>query len=129
MCSWNFSKGRVLLLVALIVPFYLWAGKEILIFGVPRWHGRGFWHDDTGLPFLAGAVMVSILDFWVGNVDRANWRWLLVVAGILMMAFSVWGVANAKARMTGARDSAGGGAPYPSSFCRLNVSVPSGTAP
>lgn len=41
--------------------------------------------------FVAGAVSISIVDHWVGNVESSNIRILYVIARILLMAVAlVW---------------------------------------
>ena len=35
--------------------------------------------------FSLGAVCVTIVDHWVGNLDRSNLRWLYIVLGVLCM--------------------------------------------
>ena len=92
MCYWNFSCGRVAILLLLLIPFCLWAGTEVLIYGVPR--GWGYRHSHPGLLFLGGAVMATVVDLWVGNLDRKNWRLGLIVVGVLMMGMSVLRVAS-----------------------------------
>jgi hypothetical protein len=100
MVTWNFSKGRVVLLVALVLIFSLWAGSEILINGMPR--PGGVRHHHPGLGFLAGAVAATVVDLWVGRIDRSNWRWGLILLGCLLMGGAVLSVANKKRRLTGA---------------------------
>jgi len=38
------------------------------------------------LTFLGGAVGATVIDHWVGNLDRSNLRWAYVVLGVLLMA-------------------------------------------
>lgn len=39
--------------------------------------------------FLTGAVIATVIDHWVGNIDRKNLRWLYVFVGVLAMISSV----------------------------------------
>jgi hypothetical protein len=80
-------RGAVLL--ALLVAFYFWGGFEILD-GVSRRRLSRGWTTCI-LMFVAGAVSISIVDHWVGNVERSNIRIFYIIAGILLMAVAlVW---------------------------------------
>lgn len=109
MISWNFSRKRVILLLGLVVPFCLWAGFETLIYGVPERFSPSR-QDQPQLVFLFGAVLVSVVDFWVGKLDRTNWRFLLVVAGILCMVLAVLRVHREKKRSRTDNQSGSSGA-------------------
>lgn len=81
----TFTPVRIAILVVLLGAFGL-AGGFDLIPGAERYIGRAWIYSI--LLFLTGAVMVSIVDHWVGNLDRSNFRWLYVVIGVLAMSGS-----------------------------------------
>jgi peptidoglycan/LPS O-acetylase OafA/YrhL len=96
----NFARWRVLVFLALVLSFCFWAGAEVLIYGIPRWNSETR-HSHPALFFLAGAVMATLVDLWVGNVDRANWRFVLIVTGVCIMGGAVLAVNSWKRRNSG----------------------------
>ena len=92
--EFNFSITRVLLFVALLAAFAVMGGFSPPI--IP--------HDSVLDPtrvatawrycvllFLVGAVSTSLVDHFVGTLDRSNLRLLYVVIGLaLMTGAAVW---------------------------------------
>ncbi|MCW1923626.1 hypothetical protein OKA05_13760 [Luteolibacter arcticus] len=80
--EFTFTPVRIGILVALLAGFWLLGG-----FNIP---GDGFgylrkpWLYSI-LLFGLGSVCATIVDHWVGNLDRSNLRWLYVVMGVLGM--------------------------------------------
>ncbi|TLD69620.1 hypothetical protein FEM03_16820 [Phragmitibacter flavus] len=90
--EFSFSPFRLLLLAAIVISFWLWGG-----FSVPNLPEDDYrdpskvaraWGQAI-LLFLAGAVAVSVIDHYVGNLDRTNLRLLYILVGIIMMIGSV----------------------------------------
>jgi hypothetical protein len=83
--EFTFTPLRVAILIVLLAGF---------------WFAGGFTPPDLSMrttdriwlcsiiSFVVGAVMVSVVDHWVGNLDRSNLRWLYVVMGVLAMSGS-----------------------------------------
>jgi hypothetical protein len=101
--EFNFSLPRLLILAACIVAFWLLDG-----FTVPEVR-----RDETVDPhrfrkawtycvllFAIGAVSASVVDHYVGNIDRSNIRLLYIVIGIGLMVGSWFWLRNL--RTTGA---------------------------
>ncbi len=88
MIDWNFSPGRLALFFGLVVVFWFLGGLE---FPIPaddssfrqRGSSRGWFY--SVLMFGAGAVCVSLVDHWAGNVERSNIRPAYIVFGVLLM--------------------------------------------
>lgn len=79
----TFTPLRVAALVALILGFALLGG-----FVIPEGlHSRAMraWVL-TILLFLTGAVSATVIDHWIGTLDRSNLRWFYIVIGICAMA-------------------------------------------
>ena len=80
--EFTFTPIRAGILAVLLVAFWLLGGFEI--------PGDGFgplrkpWLYSI-LMFGLGAVCATIVDHWVGNLDRSNLRWLYVFLGLLCM--------------------------------------------
>lgn len=81
----TFTPLRTFILVALLAAFWF-AGGFDLVPHAERYIGRAWVYSI--LMFLIGAIMVSIVDHWVGNLDRSNLRWLYVAMGVLAMGGS-----------------------------------------
>jgi len=98
----NFSVFRVLILVTLIVAFALLGG-----FTPPDVGGDSMFSPARiakawrycVLLFLAGAVCVSIVDHFVGTLDRTNLRLLYIIVGIVLMGGSFIYLQNMRASM------------------------------
>ncbi|BCU77180.1 hypothetical protein [Luteolibacter sp. LG18] len=71
---------RWLALVVIVGAFAAFKG-----FVPPHPVHRGWIH--ALLAFMGGAVSATVIDHWVGNLDRSNLRWAYVVFGVLLMAF------------------------------------------
>ena len=82
----TFTPLRIGILVVLLAVFALCGGFELPRAGGAR--DMRIWTGSVAM-FVIGAVMVSIVDHWVGNLDRSNLRWLYVVMGILGMSGSL----------------------------------------
>lgn len=80
--DFTFTPLRTSILVVLLAAFCFLDGFEFVT-GAGRYIGRA-WLYSVAL-FVIGAVMVSIVDHWVGNLDRSNLRWLYVFMGLLAM--------------------------------------------
>jgi hypothetical protein len=84
--EFTFTPLRTVILIVLLAGFWLAGGFEL-----PEVAGRQanrIWLCSV-IFFVIGALMVSVVDHWVGNLDRSNLRWLYVVMGVLAMAGSV----------------------------------------
>jgi hypothetical protein len=80
--EFTFTPLRVAILVALIGAFALCGGFELLAWKYGFLRKPGLY---SILMLVSGAVLVSITDHWVGNLDRSNLRWLYVFMGLLAM--------------------------------------------
>lgn len=74
--EFTFTPVRVAVLVLLIAGFWFAGG-----FHVPSGGGRE-WIYMIAL-YLLGAVSTTVVDHWVGNLDRSNLRFMYIVLGIL----------------------------------------------
>lgn len=76
------SSLRIGALISLLALFGLLGG-----FGFPEDSFRYLTRAWMGsvLLFVLGAVSATIVDHWVGNLDRSNLRWLYIVLGVLGM--------------------------------------------
>jgi len=89
--EFNVTPLRILICVTLLVGFWLLGGftmPEIpdQIFGDPA-HLVEAWLKCMTL-FCAGAVSATMLDHYVGTIDRTNLRYLYVLLGVAMMTVS-----------------------------------------
>lgn len=82
----NFTPWRVAILVVLMTGFALLGGFEIPE-GLPRRALRAW--ALTILGFTASAISATVVDHWIGNLDRSNLRWFYIVVGISGMAAAV----------------------------------------
>jgi hypothetical protein len=69
---------RWLALGVIVAVFAFMGGFEI-----PRPTPRGWVYPI--LAFLGGAASATVIDHWVGNLDRSNIRWAYLVLGVLLM--------------------------------------------
>jgi len=81
----NFNPIRVAILVFLIVGFALYGGFTIPD-GMPARLMRT-WAISV-LLFAASAISATVVDHWIGNLDRSNLRWFYIVIGVAGMAGS-----------------------------------------
>ena len=84
--EFTFTPLRVLALVALLVGFALAGGFVIPPDLAPR--QLRLWAL-TLLLFVLGAMSATIVDHWIGNLDRSNLRWFYIVAGLGAMALAL----------------------------------------
>ncbi len=88
----NVTPIRGGILALLLVAFYLTGGFEMPDQAVEL-RGRRFakaWYLCIVI-FALGAVKVSIMDHWVGNVERSNIRICYIVLGVILMLVAlVW---------------------------------------
>ena len=83
--EFTFTPVRIGILGVLLAGFWLLGGFEF--------PGDGFaylrkpWLYSV-LMFVAGGVFATIVDHWVGNLDRSNLRWLYVLLGVLCIGGS-----------------------------------------
>ena len=84
--EFTFTPLRIVVLVLLLAGFWLAGGFELPELAMRQ--TNRIWICSV-IAFITGAVMVSIVDHWVGNLDRSNLRWLYVVMGVLAMGGSV----------------------------------------
>jgi hypothetical protein len=82
----SFTPVRSLILIILLVLFWFLDGFEF-VSGAGRYIGKA-WLYSVAL-YGIGAIMVSIVDHWVGNLDRSNLRWLYVFMGVLSIGGSL----------------------------------------
>ena len=80
--EFTFTPLRLAVLLALLVGFYFLDGFDP-ISALGRQVARA-WIYSVAL-FVIGAIMTTIVDHWVGNLDRSNLRWLYVFMGVLAM--------------------------------------------
>jgi len=78
----TFTPIRTGILVLLLVAFWFLGGFEF--------PGRNFAHLQKAwtysvLLFVLGGIFATVVDHWVGNLDRTNLRWVYVLLGILCM--------------------------------------------
>ena len=80
--EFTFTPVRVGILLVLRVGFWLLGGFEFPGDGFANL--RRAWLYSIVM-FGLGAVCATIVDHWVGNLDRSNLRWLYVFVGLLCM--------------------------------------------
>ena len=78
----KFTPVRVGLLVLLVVAYAIHGG-----FAVPPEAPRHLMRTwvSTLVLFLASAVSATVVDHWIGLMDRSNLRWFYVVVGVCGM--------------------------------------------
>lgn len=87
--SFNFSLFRLLILAILVAAFLMIGGfnpPDLNRFGTVQLLGT--WLFSVGT-FLAGAVLVSVVDCSSGPLKSVNLRPLYIFVGILLMVFGV----------------------------------------
>lgn len=82
----NFSPIRVAVLVILIAAFALLGGFSIPE-GMPSRLMRAW--SLSVLLFTVSAIAATVVDHWIGNLDRSNLRWFYIVIGMAGMAGAV----------------------------------------
>ncbi len=80
--EFTFTPLRIAILAGLLAGFWLLGGFEFP--GTGHRHLTRAWLYAV-LLFSLGAVSMTVVDHWVGNLDRSNLRWLYVALGILCM--------------------------------------------
>lgn len=83
----NVTPVRGTILFLLLVGFYFMGGFEMPD-GLMTSRFRRAWSQCIIL-FLIGAVQVSIVDHWAGNVDRTSLRILHVIFGVILMSVAL----------------------------------------
>jgi hypothetical protein len=82
----HFTLPRVLLLSSYFLAFLLLGGFDVPVDAPARvirsWSLLILCHT-------AGAFLASVTDWWVGSIDRSNYRWFLIVFGCVLMAFAL----------------------------------------
>ncbi|MFM2241761.1 MAG: hypothetical protein RLZ97_616 [Verrucomicrobiota bacterium] len=82
----HFTLPRVLLLSSYFLAFLLLGGFDVPVDAPSRvirsWSLLILCHT-------AGAFLASVTDWWVGNLERSNYRWFLIVLGSALMAFAL----------------------------------------
>jgi uncharacterized membrane protein YuzA (DUF378 family) len=79
----KFTPWRVTVFVTLVVAYAAYGG-----FAVPPAVPRALmkmWLATLAL-FLFGAVSATVVDHWIGLMDRSNLRWFYIVVGVAGMA-------------------------------------------
>ena len=82
----NFSPFRVAALVILVVGFALLGGFTIPE-DMPTRMMRAW--SLSLLLFVVSAISATVVDHWIGNLDRSNLRWFYIVMGVAGMAGAV----------------------------------------
>ncbi len=80
--EFTFTPLRIGILVALLGAFALFGGFD---FPDQAYYRMTRAWGISVLFFSLGAVCVTIVDHWVGNLDRSNLRWLYILLGALCM--------------------------------------------
>ena len=88
--EFNLSLSRICLFLACLTAFWLLGGFEFVIptsgYHDPRRVTKGVTYCIA--MFIAGAGCVSLVDHFVGTLDRSNIRLLYIIIGIVLMAGS-----------------------------------------
>ena len=91
--EFNFSPTRSVFLIGLVGAFAAWGGfstpevdSEAMIV---HWRRLSKAWTYCILLFLAGAVSVSVIDHFVGTVDRSSVRLLYIIFGVILMVASI----------------------------------------
>ena len=83
----TFTPLRTAILLLLLAAFWWMGGLDTSYLHHNRYMGRA-WLISVVI-FVTGSGMISIVDHWVGTLDRMNLRWLYVVMGLLMVGGSL----------------------------------------
>jgi hypothetical protein len=92
--EFNFSLKRILLLIGLLAVFALLRGFETPELAADsmlssRRVTRAWFY--CMLMFISGATCASVVDHYVGTLDRSNIRLLYIIVGVVLMtAASLW---------------------------------------
>lgn len=79
----KFTPLRVGMLIVLVVAYVVHGGFSVPP-EVPRQMMK-MWVATLAL-FLTSAVSATVVDHWIGLMDRSNLRWFYVVVGVAGMA-------------------------------------------
>ncbi|BCX47841.1 hypothetical protein HAHE_17490 [Haloferula helveola] len=82
----KFTPLRVAMFVVFMVGFGL-AGGYVFPPDLPYRSTRAL--ALAILLFTLSAVSATVVDHWVGNLDRSNLRWFYIIAGVCGMAIAV----------------------------------------
>ena len=97
--EFNFSPTRVLLFILFLVFFYWIDGftpirlEESAMLDSQR-VGKAWFY--TVLMFLTGAVSASVVDHYVGFLDRSNIRLIYILLGAVLMSGSYLWISSLK---------------------------------
>lgn len=83
--EFTFTPVRAGILVVLLGAFWLLGGFEFPDGGGSQL--RKAWTYSM-LMFVLGSISATVVDHWVGNLDRTNLRWLYVLLGVLCIGGS-----------------------------------------
>jgi hypothetical protein len=83
--EFTFTPIRAGILVVLLAAFWLLGGFEFPT-GDFSYLQRAWFY--SVLMFVLGSVCATIVDHWIGNLDRSNLRWLYVLLGVLCIGGS-----------------------------------------
>lgn len=78
--EFTFTPLRVAVFVIALVVFWLVGG-----FTFPAFHSMGLkkaWLTMNAL-YVLGAISMTVVDHWVGNLDRSNLRFLYIIMGVI----------------------------------------------
>lgn len=81
--EFTFTPFRVGILLVLLAGFWLLGRFQFPGDGFAYLRRRAWFYSI--LLFGLGSVCTTIVDHWVGNLDRSNLRWLYVFLGVLCM--------------------------------------------
>ena len=89
--EFNFSLSRLCLLAVLLIVFFLWGGFSAPVLDPQSMLSASrvtrVWFYCVVL-YVIGAACVSVVDHFVGTLDRSNLRLLYVILGVIAMAGS-----------------------------------------
>ncbi|WP_035609902.1 hypothetical protein [Haloferula sp. BvORR071] len=83
----TFTLRRSAILLVLLAAFVWMGGLDVSYLHHNRYMSRA-WLISV-IIFVAGSAMITVVDHWIGNLDRMNLRWLYVVMGVLMISGSL----------------------------------------
>jgi hypothetical protein len=89
--EFNFTIKRVAILIALIAGFYFLGGFDAPALAddsvLSQRRVTKAWFSTVVL-FLTGAVSATVVDHFVGTMDRSNLRVLYIIMGVIVMVGS-----------------------------------------